>query len=137
SEQMHSMVMKAARYCRANLRHSSRTEAEPEKTISFGSRAFSRSPTMLDVGNLYPSDAAHIRPTKTQVQLRQLFASGYHACAALYSSSVTCSPQVAALPSSSTSTIARWVMKRLGPAPCQWSSPGSKKTRSPGRMTTL
>src|SRR6266404_784687 len=27
-------------------------------------------------------------------------------------------------------------MKRVGPAPCQWSSPGSKNTRSPGRMTS-
>jgi hypothetical protein len=25
------------------------------------------------------------------------------------------------LPSLSTSTIARWVMKRFGAAPCQWS----------------
>jgi hypothetical protein len=28
-------------------------------------------------------------------------------------------------------------MKRLGAAPCQWSSPGSKYTRSPGRMTSI
>src|SRR5205085_9382586 len=28
-------------------------------------------------------------------------------------------------------------MKRSGAAPCQWSSPGSKKTRSPGRMTSI
>jgi hypothetical protein len=34
----------------------------------------------------------------------------------------------------STSSIAMCVMKRLGAAPCQCSSPGSKKTRSPGRM---
>ena len=27
-------------------------------------------------------------------------------------------------------------MKRSGAAPCQCSSPGSKKTRSPGRMTS-
>ncbi len=27
-------------------------------------------------------------------------------------------------------------MKRSGAAPCQWSSPGSKKTLSPGRMTS-
>jgi hypothetical protein len=39
--------------------------------------------------------------------------------AAAYSSSVTCSPQVAALLWSSTCCIARWVMKRLGAAPCQ------------------
>src|SRR5205823_14992080 len=57
--------------------------------------------------------------------------------AAAYSSSVTWSPQVAGLPSSSTSSIARWVMKRLGAAPCQWSSPASKKTRSPGRITSI
>src|SRR5205807_1308616 len=54
-----------------------------------------------------------------------------------YSSSVTCSPQVAGLPWSSTSSIARWVMNRFAAAPCQWSSPGSKKTRSPGRMTSI
>src|SRR5439155_2063192 len=42
--------------------------------------------------------------------------------AAAYSSSVTCLPHVAGLPSSSTSSIARWVIKRLGAAPCQWSS---------------
>jgi hypothetical protein len=28
-------------------------------------------------------------------------------------------------------------MKRVGAAPCQWSSPGSKKTRSPGRITSI
>ena len=27
-----------------------------------------------------------------------------------------------------------WVMNRLAAAPCQCSSPGSKKTRSPGRI---
>jgi hypothetical protein len=27
-------------------------------------------------------------------------------------------------------------MNRLGAAPCQWFSPGSKKTRSPGRITS-
>src|SRR5438445_13447228 len=27
-------------------------------------------------------------------------------------------------------------MKRVGAAPCQWSSTGSKNTRSPGRMTS-
>src|SRR5438094_887790 len=42
------------------------------------------------------------------------------------SSSLTCSPQVTGLPLSSASWIARWVMKRSGAAPCQWSSPGSK-----------
>jgi hypothetical protein len=39
--------------------------------------------------------------------------------AAPYSSSLTWSPHVAALPSLSTSSIARWVMNRLGAAPCQ------------------
>jgi hypothetical protein len=29
------------------------------------------------------------------------------------------------------------VMNRLGAAPRQWSSPGSKKTRSPGRMISI
>jgi len=28
------------------------------------------------------------------------------------------------------------VMSRVGAAPCQWFSPGSKKTRSPGRITS-
>jgi hypothetical protein len=28
-------------------------------------------------------------------------------------------------------------MSRVGAAPCQWVSPGSKKTRSPGRMTSI
>ena len=44
--------------------------------------------------------------------------------AASYSSSVTCSPHVTGLHWSSTSCIAMWVMKRLGAAPCQWSSQG-------------
>jgi hypothetical protein len=35
------------------------------------------------------------------------------------------------------SNIARWVMKRFGAAPCQWSSSGSKNTRSPGRITSI
>src|SRR5258706_5978037 len=30
-----------------------------------------------------------------------------------------------------------WVMNRVAAAPCQCSSPGSKKTRSPGRMTSM
>jgi len=47
-----------------------------------------------------------------------------------YSSSPTCAPHVALLPFSSTSTIERWLMKRVGAAPCQCSSPGSKNTRS-------
>jgi hypothetical protein len=46
-------------------------------------------------------------------------------------------------------TPARWVafvidlehrdvrMNRFGAAPCQWTSPGSKKTRSPGRITSI
>jgi hypothetical protein len=33
--------------------------------------------------------------------------------------------------------MAMWTMKRFGAAPCQWFSPGSKKTRSPGRMTSM
>ena len=52
--------------------------------------------------------------------------------AAPYSSSVTWSPHAAGLPSSSTSSIAMVVMKRFGAAPCQCSSPGSKKTRFAG-----
>ena len=28
-------------------------------------------------------------------------------------------------------------MKRLGAAPCQWFSPGAKKTRSPGRISSI
>src|SRR4051812_34985440 len=56
------------------------------------------------------------------------------ACA--YSSSLTCSPQVTGLPVSSASCIAMCVMNRVAAAPCQWFSPGSKKTRSPGRMTS-
>ena len=39
-------------------------------------------------------------------------------------------------PFSSASCMATCVMKRVGAAPCQWFSPGSKKTRSPGRMTS-
>src|SRR5918995_2757689 len=48
-------------------------------------------------------------------------AAGRHPGCWPYSSSVTYSPQVALLPSSSTSTIARWVIKRSGAAPCQCS----------------
>jgi hypothetical protein len=55
---------------------------------------------------------------------------------AVYSSSVTCSPHMTGLPLSSTCCMAMWVMNRSGAAPCQWSSAGSKKTRSPGRMTS-
>jgi hypothetical protein len=29
-----------------------------------------------------------------------------------------------------------WAMNLVGAAPCQWSSPGSKKTRSPARSTS-
>ena len=47
---------------------------------------------------------------------------------------MTCSPQVTGLPVSSVCCMAMWTMKRFGAAPCQWFSPGSKKTRSPGRM---
>src|SRR4051794_41972851 len=32
--------------------------------------------------------------------------------------------------------MATWAMKRLGAAPCQWFSAGSKRTRSPGRKTS-
>ena len=32
--------------------------------------------------------------------------------------------------------IATWVIRRVGAAPCQWFSPGSKNTRSPGRITS-
>ncbi len=53
--------------------------------------------------------------------------------AASYSSSVTCSPQATGLPESSASCMARWVMKRSGAAPCQWSSRGSKKIEEPER----
>jgi hypothetical protein len=40
-------------------------------------------------------------------------------------------------PGTSASGVGRWTMKRLGAAPCQWSSSGAKKTRSPGRMTLM
>jgi hypothetical protein len=30
-----------------------------------------------------------------------------------------------------------WVMNLVGAAPCQWFSPGSKTTRSPGLMTSI
>ena len=43
----------------------------------------------------------------------------------LYSSSVTCLPQVMGC-QSLASCIATWVMRGSGAAPCQWSSPGSK-----------
>jgi len=44
---------------------------------------------------------------------------------------------VMGLPISSFCCIATWAMKRFGAAPCQWFSPGSKKTRSPGRITSI
>src|SRR5213593_2379547 len=53
-----------------------------------------------------------------------------------YCSSLTCSPQATTSPASFACCIAMWVMNRVGAAPCQWFSPGSKKTRSPGRMTS-
>jgi hypothetical protein len=53
-------------------------------------------------------------------------ASRAQAMGVLYCSSVTCSPQVTGLPESSASCMAVWIMKRLGAAPCQWFSPGSK-----------
>src|SRR5262249_28247050 len=55
--------------------------------------------------------------------------------AAEYSSSVTCSRHDATFPSSSTCWSARCVINRVAVAPCQCSSPGSKNTLSPGRMT--
>ena len=57
--------------------------------------------------------------------------------AAPYSLSVPGSPPGGGLPSSSTSSIARCVIKRVGAAPCQWSSPGSNKTRRPGQITSI
>lgn len=33
--------------------------------------------------------------------------------------------------------MATWTVKRLGAAPCQWFSPGPKKTRSPGRIVSI
>ena len=54
-----------------------------------------------------------------------------------YCSSLTCSPQVTGLPVSSFCCMAMWTMKRFGAAPCQWFSPGSKKTRSPGRISSI
>src|SRR6266536_3221778 len=56
--------------------------------------------------------------------------------ALLYCSSLTCSPQATTSPASFACCSATWVMNRVGAAPCQWFSPGSKKTRSPGRMTS-
>src|SRR6476659_178611 len=55
----------------------------------------------------------------------------------LYSSSLTCLPQETELPVSSASCMAMCVINRVGVAPCQWFSPGSKKTQSPGRMTSI
>ena len=43
---------------------------------------------------------------------------------------------VTGLPDSSCCCMAMWTMKRVGAAPCQWFSPGSKKTRYPGRITS-
>src|SRR2546422_10999629 len=57
--------------------------------------------------------------------------------AAAYSASLTWSPHVALFPLSSVSSIPMCVMKRVEAAPCQWSSPGSKNTRSPGRITSI
>ena len=53
-----------------------------------------------------------------------------YACGALYSSSVTCSPQAAALPASSTSSMARCVMKRVGRRHASAPHPAR---RTPGR----
>src|SRR5918999_5185255 len=54
-----------------------------------------------------------------------------------YCSSLTCSPHATTSPASSACWIAMWVMNRVSAAPCQWFSPGSKKTRSPGRMSSI
>jgi hypothetical protein len=78
---------------------------------------------------LYPpadwagSDPAHHWPIVQPHACRPL-PGGYGPGPASYSSSVDCSPQVALVPSSSTSSIASEVMKRLRTAPCQWSWPG-------------
>src|SRR3954447_1126245 len=61
----------------------------------------------------------------------------YDALPALYCSSVTCLPQVTGLPDSSFCCMVMWTMNRLGKAPCQWFSPGSKNTRSPGRNCSI
>jgi hypothetical protein len=45
--------------------------------------------------------------------------------------------QLTGLPESSFCCMAMWTMKRSGAAPCQWFSPGSKKTRSPGRISSI
>jgi hypothetical protein len=60
-------------------------------------------------------------------QLSELVAYSWivSALAALYSSSLTCSPQWTATCSSSTSLSARWTISRPGLAPCQCSSSGS------------
>src|SRR5205823_13111801 len=76
------------------------------------------------VFDAYVAGAVHHCPAHQPVTSR--------ACA--YSSSVTWRPQVTGLPVSSASCIATCVISRVAAAPCQWFSPGSKKTRSPGRM---
>jgi hypothetical protein len=55
----------------------------------------------------------------------------------LYSSAVTWSSQVALLPSSSTSSMAKWVMKRLGAAPCPVVLAGLEEDGSRGRITSI
>jgi hypothetical protein len=63
-----------------------------------------------------PGHAAEgARRHRSAIGVAQLSAAG----AAPYSSSVTWAPHVALLPSSSTWSIARWVMKRVDAAPCQ------------------
>src|SRR5439155_2371505 len=54
-----------------------------------------------------------------------------------YWSLVTCAPQLTGLPLASACWIAMCVMNRVGAAPCQWFSPGLKKTRSPGRNSSI
>src|SRR5262245_54396025 len=54
-------------------------------------------------------------PTLLAALSRQFSTAG----AAPYSSSVTWSPQLAPVPSSSTWNSARWLMKRVAAAPCQ------------------
>jgi hypothetical protein len=46
-------------------------------------------------------------------------------------------PRDGASGESSFCCIAMWTMNRFGAAPCQWFSPGSKNTRSPGRITSI
>src|SRR4029077_18504171 len=91
---------------------------------------------LLRFSNLVELVARPLRHDRFSLSLIRTYAPSI-AGAAAYSASVTWSPHVALLPFSSTSSIAMWVMNRVGVAPCQWCSPGSKNTRSPGRMTSI